>query len=208
MKEEGIKFNCRWLDEKPLDYKWLKELNQWRNRLYKAGLIGVYADARLPDGQGIGYGNMSVRFQRNKFIITGTATGKLQKLNARHYTQVTDFNLDKNRVTCVGPIKASSESLTHAMLYDCAKDTNAVFHVHHAGLWKKMLHAVPTTKATIEYGTIDMAKEVRRLFKDANLAEQKLFVMAGHEEGIVTFGKTLDEAGEKILNELRDFNTK
>jgi L-ribulose-5-phosphate 4-epimerase len=195
MKEIGIKFNCRWLDEKPLDYKWLKELNRWRNHLYKAGLIGVYPD-------GIGYGNISCRFQRDKFIITGTATGKLQRLNARHYTQVTDYNLDKNRVTCVGPIKASSESLTHALLYEHDKDINAVFHVHHAKLWKRLLKLVPSTKANVEYGTIEMAREVRRLFKEGGLAEQKIFVMAGHEEGIVTFGKTMDEAGKKILDEL------
>ena len=195
MKEIGIKFNCRWLDEKPLDYRLLKDLNVWRSRLYKAGLIGVYPD-------GIGYGNMSIRFQRSKFIITGTATGKLQKLNARHYTQVTEHNLDKNRVTCAGPIKASSESLTHALLYECDKDINAVFHVHHLGLWKKLMRVVPTTKATIEYGTTDMAKEVRRLFEETDLCEQKIFVMAGHQEGIVTFGKTIDEAGDKILHEL------
>jgi L-ribulose-5-phosphate 4-epimerase len=198
VKEIGIKFNCRWMDEKPLDYKWLRDLNVWRSRLYKAGLIGVYPD-------GIGYGNISTRFQRSKFIITGTATGKLQKLNARHYTQVTDYSLDKNRVTCVGPIKASSESLTHALLYECDKDINAVFHVHHAGIWKKLLRVVPTTKATIEYGTIEMAREVRRLFKDTSLPLDKIFVMAGHEEGIVTFGKTMDEAGEKLLNELAAF---
>jgi L-ribulose-5-phosphate 4-epimerase len=198
VKEIGIKFNCRWMDEKPLDYKWLRDLNVWRSRLYKAGLIGVYPD-------GIGYGNISTRFQRSKFIITGTATGKLQKLNARHYTQVTDYSLDKNRVTCVGPIKASSESLTHALLYESDKDINAVFHVHHAGIWKKLLRVVPTTKATIEYGTIEMAREVRRLFKDTSLPLDKIFVMAGHEEGIVTFGKTMDEAGEKLLNELAAF---
>lgn len=195
MKETGIKFNCRWLDEKPLDYKWLKDLNVWRSRLFKAGLIGI-----CPDG--IGYGNMSIRFQRTKFIITGSATGKLQKLNARHYTQVTDYNLDKNRVTCAGPVKASSESLTHALLYECDKDIQAVFHVHHRGLWKELMNVVPTTKASIEYGTIEMAREMRRLFKETDVAQQKIFVMAGHEEGIVAFGKTMEEAGEKILNEL------
>src|SRR5688572_4087497 len=117
MKETGIKFNCRWLEEKPLDYKYLKELNHWRNRLYKEGLLGAYPD-------GIGYGNISMRFQHDKFIITGIETGKLQRLNGRHYTQVTAFNLDKNRITCIGPIKASSESLTHAMLYESHKDIN------------------------------------------------------------------------------------
>ena len=195
MKEIGIKFDCRWLDEKPLDYKLLKDLNGWRNSLYKAGLLGVYPD-------GIGYGNISMRFQRSRFIITGSATGRLHRLNAKHYTQVIGYSLDKNRVTCVGPIKASSESLTHALLYECHKDIHAVFHVHHAGLWKKLMKVVPTTKASIEYGTIEMAREVRRLFEQTNLDQQKIFVMAGHEEGIVTFGKTMKEAGEKILSAL------
>jgi L-ribulose-5-phosphate 4-epimerase len=196
MNEEGIKFICRWMDEKPLDYKVLKDLNTWRSRLYQAGLIGVY-------DSGIGYGNISMRYKRDKFIITGTATGKFKKLNSRHYTQVTAYNVEKNRVTTVGPIKASSESLTHAVLYECDSTINAVFHVHHLGLWKKLMHVAPTSKKNVEYGTTSMAREMARLFKDTALAKEKILVMAGHEEGIITFGETLVEAGEKILAQLK-----
>lgn len=198
MKEEGIKFNCRWMDEKPVNYKLLKELNSWRSKLYGKKLIGAYED-------GTGFGNMSIRLKRNHFIITGTATGKLQKLNARHYTTVTEFNLDKNRVTCIGPLKASSESLTHAMIYYCHANVQAVVHVHHFQLWKKLLNRVPTTKATVAYGTIDMAKEVRRLFEQTDVADQKVIAMAGHEEGIITFGNNIEEASLKILSLLNEY---
>ena len=102
----------------------------------------------------------------------------------------------------MGPVKASSESLTHALLYETDKDINAVFHVHHRGIWKELMNVAPTTKKNIEYGTVSMAVEMRRLFKETDVAQQKIFVMAGHEEGIVTFGKTMDEAGEKILSQL------
>ncbi len=192
-KEVGIKFECRWLDEKPVAYKYLKELNTWRNRLYKERLIGVYPD-------GIGYGNMSRRFERSNFLITGTGTGKFQKLNARHYTIVTSFNFSKNRVVCSGPVKASSESLTHAMLYECSNEINTVFHVHHRDLWSKLKHMVPTTKSKVEYGTTAMALEIFRLFKETDVAKHKIIIMAGHEDGIITFGKTEKEAGDKILN--------
>ncbi len=172
----------------------LNNLNSWRDKLYKLGLIGVYPT-------GIGYGNISIRFGQNKFIITGAATGKFKRLTARHYTQVTEYDLARNSLTTVGPIKASSESLTHAVIYAYDRNISAVIHIHHLGLWKKLLNKVPTTQ-NAEYGTPAMANEIVRLFNQTDLPEQKILVMAGHAEGIVSFGKNLTEAGERILNEL------
>jgi hypothetical protein len=45
-----------------------------------------------------------------------------------------------------------------------------------------------------------MAHEIMRLIKDSDLMEKKILVMEGHEEGIFTFGKTLEEAGEILLD--------
>ena len=39
-----------------------------------------------------------------------------------------------------------------------------------------------------------MAAETQRLFKETPLLQQRIFVMAGHEDGIVTFGDTLQTA--------------
>jgi ribulose-5-phosphate 4-epimerase/fuculose-1-phosphate aldolase len=195
MKEEGvIKFNCNWIKSEPLNVEDIKELNDWRDKLYNIGLIGVK--------EGIGYGNISIRFQQNRFIITGSGTGKFKKLTAHHYTQVTDYNLEENTLTTTGPVKASSESLTHAAIYQCEKDINAVIHVHHFNLWNKLLKTFPATSSNVEYGTPAMAAEVLRLFTETNLSGHKIFAMAGHEEGIISFGKDLDEAGEILLEEL------
>src|ERR1044072_2552305 len=110
MQEEGaIKFKYNWIKDAPLDFELIKELNEWRDKLYHANLIGK-------NKEGIGYGNISVRYQNN-FIITGSSTGKLSKLTAEHYTLVTQYDLDKNTLTAVGPVIASSESLTHAVIY-------------------------------------------------------------------------------------------
>ena len=38
-----------------------------------------------------------------------------------------------------------------------------------------------------------------KLLEDSNLAEEKIFAMAGHEGGIVSFGNDLDEAGQKLF---------
>ena len=194
MKEEGvIKFNCQWIKSAPLTGTWINDLTVWRDKLYKSGLIGVNED-------GIGYGNISIRHQQNKFIISGSGTGKFKNLTEGHYALVTDYNVDENTLYATGPVIASSESLTHAMIYEYGSDINAVIHVHHLKLWKKLLKTLPATDENVEYGTPEMAKEIARLFKEQQLSQHKLFAMAGHSGGIVCFGKSLSEAGELLLN--------
>ena len=45
----------------------------------------------------------------------------------------------------------------------------------------------------------EMAEEVIRLFKETDVKEKKILAMAGHEEGVVSFGKNLKEAGQILL---------
>ena len=49
-----------------------------------------------------------------------------------------------------------------------------------------------------------MAKEIQRLFRETDVKEKKILVMAGHKEGIISFGKDLDEAGKIMLNYLSE----
>ena len=58
------------------------------------------------------------------------------------------------------------------------------------------------TRADVAYGTPEMADEVRRLFCETDVRQLRIFGMAGHEDGIVTFGRTADEAGSAMLGAL------
>ena len=109
--------------------------------MHEKGLIGMYPD-------GIGFGNISIRCNENTFLISGTATGGIIDLDNSHYALVTDYNLTTNSLTCKGSINASSESLTHALIYESSPSTNAVIHIHNLALWKKLMHEVPTMGAT------------------------------------------------------------
>jgi len=194
MDEGYIKFNCKWIKDKPIiQANKLFEINRWRDKLYSLGLLGAYDN-------GIGFGNISIRFKKNSFIITGSATGKYPALNENHYVLVNEYNFDKNNLTCKGPIKASSESLSHAMIYECSSDTNAVIHIHNIDMWKNLIDKLPTTNKEISYGTPAMAKEIKKLFLESKVNDKKIIVMGGHKEGIISFGKTLDEAGNILLN--------
>jgi L-ribulose-5-phosphate 4-epimerase len=193
MTDEGyIKFNCTWIKEELPDKKVIEDLNSWRQKLYNSQLIGAYHD-------GIGYGNISQRLADGTFLITGSTTGKIKQLTGQHFTRVSDFDIANNTITCHGPIKASSESLTHAIIYQSLPEVNAVVHIHNKKLWQKLLHNVPTTSAQVAYGTSEMANEIRRLLATTNLKEDKTLVMAGHEDGLIAFGNNLKEASAKFL---------
>jgi hypothetical protein len=195
MDEGYIKFNCNRIPSNDIPLNKAAVLNVWREIMHKKGLIGMYDN-------GIGFGNISVRCNEKTFLISGTATGGLATLSESHYSLVTHYDLSANRVTCVGPLKASSESLTHALIYECSPATHAVFHIHNLNLWNRFIHHVPTTNENISYGTPEMAKEIKRLFDETALSREKIIVMGGHREGIISFGKDLEEAGSILIDKL------
>lgn len=194
--EKGYtKFGFDWIKEKPISPEIIKDINDVRQVLYDKGLIGMY-------DSWIGFGNVSVRAD-DGFLITGSATGGIEKLANRHYTLITEYDYYKNWLRCVGPIKGSSESLTHAAIYECSPKTNAVLHIHNLEFWERLLDKVPTTRKAVEYGTPEMAEEIFRLFKETDVNHNKLLVMGGHKEGIISFGRTPKKARDVLLNKLR-----
>ena len=190
MIDEGyIKFNYDWIDS-DINYD-ISEINEVRDMLFGMNFIGAY------DGD-IGYGNISIRIGDN-FLITGTGTGNLDRLTKKDYSLVTKYDFDKNSLTCNGRIRASSESLTHAAIYESDDDINAIIHIHSKELWDGLMDRVPTTSKDIGYGTPEMAYELKRFVKVCKQANDNIVVMAGHDSGIITFGKNLQEAQDKLM---------
>ena len=196
MEEGYIKYHLSWEKADALPSDLIRELNEWRSRMYDLGLIGYDPELK------VGFGNISLRCPQEygHFIISGTQTGHVARLDARHYTAVTAYDLARNTLSCKGPVKASSESLTHAALYACAESVQAVIHVHNRSMWNRLLHKVPTSSAEVPYGTPEMAFEVQRLFRESDLPHSKILVMAGHQDGILSFGESLEEAGGVLIS--------
>lgn len=193
MTEGYIKFQCDWAKEEILiPDPILQSLDKERSRLYELNLIGMYPD-------GIGFGNISVRTEENTFIITGSATGQFAQLERYHYALVSAYSFTGNSISCKGQTKASAESLTHAAVYEALPEVGAVVHVHCLWLWEKLLNQYPTTSGEIEYGTPEMAFAVKSLAVEMKDSEEKIIVMGGHREGILAFGKDLEEATTQIL---------
>ncbi len=169
-------------------------LEKWRLKFYQLNFIGAYPD-------GIGFGNISLRYKNSgQFIISGSATGNNEQLERNQYALVTGYDFLSNSLDYNGTIKASSESLSHAIIYQSIPGVNGVIHIHHATLWKKMINELPTTAAGVTYGTPEMAEEIERLIKQEMSGNTGLIIMGGHEEGIISFGKDLNEAGSSLLD--------
>jgi len=193
--EGYIKFVVNWQKTGPvIPAEELISITAWRDVLYSLGMIGA-------DKKGIGFGNISLRKKEsNHFYISGSATGSLNSLDEQHYCLVTGYNLEENKLACTGPIKASSESMSHAAIYSEFPGTGAVIHIHHNLFWASLINRVPTTSEKAEYGTPEMAMEIIRLLKEPGTLEGRIIVMGGHKDGIMLFGKDMDEAGAYTLS--------
>ena len=194
MIEEGyVKFRAEWHEGPALQGH--DDLVAARNQLFQLGLIGEYAEAR------IGFGNVSKKLPLAQgFLVSGTATGGIAEVGHQHFCIVEAYAIAENWVKCVGPVTASSESLTHAMLYACDAAIGAVLHIHHRAFWESLLHTVPTSLETVAYGTPAMALEMQRLMATTDLPTLKILAMGGHPEGIITTGRDVAEALAVLLD--------
>ncbi|MBK6847520.1 MAG: class II aldolase/adducin family protein [Proteobacteria bacterium] len=182
----------------------------WRRLLHQLALIGQQPQRY----GGLGFGNVSVRLGPPRaapgsrpFLITGTQTGAPERLPVDQLCVVTRYELQHNAVHSRGPVRPSSEALTHGAIYDLSARIGAVLHVHSPVLWQQARAlGLPQTPADVAYGTVEMARAVQRL-DDATehagpRARARVWVMAGHEDGVIAWGRDLDQAGAALLCEL------
>lgn len=194
MIDEGyIKFNINQIDAPAPEHPDLNKLNSTRTKMHELELIGIYPN-------GIGYGNVSIRTEEDRFIITGSATGKERKLSLDKYTLVDEFDLNKNSVKSVGPINASSESMTHGAIYKTEKRANCVIHIHSRKLFDAMRKdSWLETPESAAFGTPDLALAIAQLVSERG-EDSGIFVTAGHDEGIIAYGASIEDAEDLVLS--------
>ena len=135
------------------------------------------------------------------FVISGTQTGALAELAAEHYAVVRSCDPQRNRVVAAGPLRPSSEALTHGALYALDPALRCVLHVHSPLLWRHAVHLeLPLTDPAAAYGTPAMAAEVARLYAEPAVRAGGIFAMGGHEDGLVAFGAGAEAAATALLH--------
>ena len=202
LQEGVVQFNLTFSPADPLPAAMLRSINAWRQILYKLGLIGQ--DPRRYGG--LGFGNVSIRpgsGDSASFVISGTQTGGMDTLSPGHYSLVRTFDPETNSVVAEGVVRPSSESLTHGSLYRLDRTIGAVIHAHSPAIWTLAdAIGIPVTRRDARYGTPEMAEAVCRLFQNTPVSVLKIFAMAGHEDGIVAFGGSMEQAGLTLIRYL------
>lgn len=205
--EGVIKFQVRWTEGDSISEEMIHEIRMVRKALFEKGLIGVGPD-------GIGFGNISRRcliptshqqdrMQQEGFLISGSQTGLLENPGPEGYSYVPEWSIPGNWVRCVGLAKASSESLTHAAIYEYSSLIQGVIHVHSAFLWNAWKDEFAETRKDVPYGTPAMAIETRRVMRSmVNGGTKGVLRMGGHADGILAWGASLEEAAQLILERM------
>lgn len=194
--QEGvIQYQLEYVTDHHIDCPDLAELNRWRCCFFRLGLIGQDPERY----GGLGYGNVSHRSAGDGFVISGTQTGHLPLLCREHYVLVESSDIRRNFLRARGPVKPSSEALTHAALYDASEDIHCVVHVHSPLLWQRAAElSLSITPADVTYGTPDMADAVAELVQ-TSADPAGIIAMLGHEDGIIAYGVDVVTAGSLVL---------
>jgi L-ribulose-5-phosphate 4-epimerase len=198
MTDGYIKFNLQWIKEPiSISGELLDKINQVRSTLMAKGFLGVLSN-------GIGFGNISVRDgNSDRFIITGSATGGISILDATHLAIVESVSIEENSLVCRGLTAASSESLSHAIIYNTIPGVNAVIHIHDTALWKNNFNILPTSDPSAEFGTPEMAFSIEQILTKTKMPEG-ILVMGGHEDGLIAFGSNLEDSHLILKSNLID----
>ena len=191
MDDGVIKYRCHWNKQHSFIESDLASIIYWRDKAFTKAYIGVYDN-------GIGFGNISRREEAG-FIISGSATGNKAKTTIDHYALVDKWNIKENQLWCRGAVQASSESLSHAVIYDTVAEVKCILHIHDAKLWQKYYSILPSTSKEIEYGTPEMALAIQELILSSR-SQSGIFLMKGHEEGLISFGNTFEHVFEIFEN--------
>ena len=159
---------------------------------------------------GAGFGNVSARvgppgspLGRRAMLVSCTQTGGQGEVGLDDFCIVERYDIAGNRVDSRGLCQPSSEAMTHGAIYDLGPHIRAVLHGHAPLLWRHARELrIPCTAPGVAYGTQEMAREMARLYRSSGLAEQQILAMTGHEDGVIAFGRSVDEAGQVLVTYL------
>ena len=179
------------------------KLIAWREILGLLGLVG-----QRPDRYGgAAYGNVSARIGppsavcgQRAMLISGTQTGGMGRVGLSDFCLIERYDYDRNWVRSRGTVQPSSETMTHGAIYDLSPAIRFVLHAHSPVLWRaSQALRLPTTDPRVPYGTPQMAREMQRLYRGSTVQATNLLAMGGHEDGIIAFGETVEQAGQALV---------
>jgi len=175
----------------------LSELQGWRTILRRLGLLG-----QTPERYGgFGFGNLSTRdgHAPEQFLITASQTSGADHIGYDEVVRIVNANPLRFWVDAQGYQPPSSESLTHAMIYQADARISWIFHGHSPDIWTRArVLGLLATAESVAYGSPEMVEAVATLLS----AQPELpltFVTLGHEDGVFACGGSAQQTGAALV---------
>lgn len=178
----GVKFETIFLERRAPKNPCIKELILWCKKFSEMGIC--------PKHEKGSFGNLSARTEKG-FITTGTGTDHAN-MKPADFAEVISVSVPEKKVSAIGLVAPSSESIMHYAIYSMRPDINAIFHGHDAAVLKNAENlGIPVTEKEEPYGTLELAEQAKKL------CNHDYFVLKNH--GIISLGKTMQEAGKRAV---------
>ncbi len=149
---------------------------------------------------GLSYGNVSARRDAGTFWMSASGVDKshLRDVGAE-VLLVTGFDEEKQAIHLsvppnVTPRRVSVDAIEHYMLYQEHPGVGAILHVH------SWMDGIPSTEVNYPCGTIELAREVAELVRDADDPNHAVIGLKNH--GLTITGTSLDEIFDRVESRL------
>lgn len=184
-------------DAEVADAAALARLGGWRAVFKRLAVLGQDPERY----GGLGFGNLSCRdaARPGEFVVTASQTAAAPTLTDDDLVRITHNNPARFWVDAVGRQPPSSETLTHAMIYQADPDIAWVFHLHCPDIWLNSEQlGLPVTDEHVTYGSPAMIDAVARLLNDQR-QRPLVFATLGHRDGVFACGASADAAGGAVV---------
>ena len=139
-------------------------------------------------------GNLSIRY-RDGLIITASGSN-LGNFEENELIFVKKCRVEDELVLYHGPIKPSSESIMHWLIYKKRPEAAAVIHAHDefATCSELLVGEIEESNREESYGSVELANMAIEMFSRA----EKIFVLKNH--GYIAVGPDLDSTSDLVVD--------
>jgi ribulose-5-phosphate 4-epimerase/fuculose-1-phosphate aldolase len=145
---------------------------------------------------GLSYGNLSARKDERRFWMSasGVNKGNLRRIG-EDMLLVKRFNEARKTMELsvpphVTPRRVSVDAIEHWMIYTEHPKVGAIVHIH---AW---MDGIPSTQINYPCGTVELARAVARLIREADQPDRAIIGLKNH--GLTITGRDLDDIFERI----------
>ncbi len=201
--KKGIKFSFSLTKPDQVTQDNFVEIEKWRLILYSMGLIGIDRNSQMS------FGNISKKVSLNppncEIVITGSQTGQYPFLKANQYTKLIKCDVDRLKVSAIGPTAPSNQSLLHYIIYNSIPEITYIVIIE-----KDIIYDYFVEQGHKEFNKDKLytIKEKSNVFKYPNIeSDIGLLLARSSKKRIIFYSSNIDSIGKYILELNKNFKS-